>query len=181
VASSSPELAALLATMRELMHGDDGSLPDVFIDFGRETKVAQAYAQVQSCAAPTSRVLGHFWCEARGRDFDIHYGENPAEMLLIGDADPFHVCYETLRAPNGAQLTEIGMFVETPTLVSLNYRRGENWTDPAIFGFFSLIESVAALANGAKVTHAINLDDPDGTRFVEAFLHWQALGRPSLP
>ncbi|MCQ4165264.1 hypothetical protein [Tahibacter harae] len=174
-----PAELPFLHSLRELMHGDDGSLPDIFIDFGGEALAAEAYALIQSCAVPATGILGHIWCQARGRDFDIHHGENPAALLLTGDADPFHVSYDALHAPNGAALPGLGVYLDAPELISVNYRRGADWTDTAIMGLFSLVEKVASLAASWQIKHKGNCDDPDGSRLLLAFRQWQELGRPA--
>lgn len=176
---SSPDPLPFLQALRELMHDNDGSLPDIFIDFGGEALAAEAYALIQSHAVPAPRVLGHFWCQARGRDFDIHHGENPARLLLTGDADSFHVSYDVLHAPNGAALPGLGVYLDAPERISVNYRRGTDWTDAAILGLFSLVEKVASLAAAWHIEHKGNCDDPDGSRLLLAFRQWQELGRPA--
>lgn len=161
------------------MHGDDGSLPEIVIDFGGEAVAATAYSLIQAHAAPETRVLGHFWCQARGRDFDIHYGENPAQLLLTGDADPFHVSYTAVHAPNGTVISDLGISFDTPDRISLNYRRGEAWSEAAILGLFSLVEKITSLTSNARLAHRINGDDPDGSLLLGTFRQWQALGRPA--
>lgn len=173
-------LPPLLQTLRELLHDDDGgSLPDILIGFGGEPLAAEAYALVQSHAVLADRVLGHFWCQARGRDFDIHPGENPARLLLTGDADPFHVSYEALRAPTGAALPGLRVYLDVPERISLNYRRGAEWSDAAMVGLLALVEKIASLAANWHIEHKGNRSDPAGSRLLQALRQWQELGRPA--
>ena len=162
-----------LQVMRELLRTDEGSLPDICFDFGAQELIADAYVLIQSCAVPSPKPIGHLWCEARGRDLDIHHGENPVHMFLSGEADGFHVHYETLIAPTGAQLPGISVLIYEQDVIAIDYRMGPEWTDEAIVGLFSLMEKIAALATPTRITHKSNWFDPDGTLLVEAYSQWQ--------
>ena len=161
-----------LTAVRKVLCENDGSLPDVNIDFCGASVAAEAYALVQSRAAQAESNLGHYWSKSRQTDCPITFGENPAEELLRGDADPFHVVFGGIRSSQGTQVPPLGFFVLAADNVALDLRMGPEWSEGAIIGLFELVRDMSSLTSSVNVSHTCNIFDPDGKVFIDAYHRW---------
>ena len=108
------------------------------------------------------------------KECPISFGENPAELVLSGVAEPFHVVFGGLVSKTGHKIPDLGFFVLGEDFVALDYRMGPEWSLAAIEGLLSLMEEIASLAPGTSVAHESNIFDPNGKVLIQAFSEWRA-------
>jgi hypothetical protein len=161
-----------LTAVRNALRENDGSLPDINFGFGGVPVAADAYALIQSRASLGEAPLGHYWSKSRLVDCPIHFGENPAQEFLNGDAEPFHVLFGGIRSSSGAHIPPLGFFVFATDHVALDLRMGPEWDDGAIIGLFELVRDVSSLASPVTISHTCNIYDPDGRVFLAAYQRW---------
>jgi hypothetical protein len=162
------DLVAVCNILRE----DDGSLPEVEIQFNGASVVAQAYALVQSRALAVKSKMGHYWSKNRQADCAIAFGENPAKLFLADDAEPFHVVFGGIRSSDGTEVPMLGFFVIGADYVSLDFRMGPEWSANAVIGFFELVRDLSQLASCVSIRHTCNIFDPDGQIFMSSYEAW---------
>ncbi|HEU4653185.1 MAG TPA: hypothetical protein VFS47_04325 [Steroidobacteraceae bacterium] len=166
-----------LDSLKAVLSHNDGSLPDINFDFGGVRVVADAYAVIQRRANVLTSVGSYYWSKSEEKECPISFGENPAELVLSGEAEPFHVVFGGLVSPSGNRIPDLGFFVLGEDFVALDYRMGPEWTVPAIEGLLALMDELASLALNTVVTHESNIFDPDGKILIQAFEEWRAANK----
>ena len=166
-----------LNALRPLFAYDDGLLPDINFNFTGAHVVANAYAQIQRRAKGLSVAGGCYWSKQRQTICPIEFGDNPAEHLLTGECDAFHVVFTGLRSAEGIPIPDLGVFVLDSDYLSLDYRMGAHWTETAIAGLLDLMDEIAALSAHTIVSHERNLRDPHGEILLSAFNQWRMARR----
>lgn len=154
--------------LRKAFTATDGALPDINFDFQGERVVADAYALVQSFSTTLASKGPTYWSRTQRQDREIHFGENPAQAMLSGEAEPFHVVFGGLRSRRGHGIPDLGVFVLGPDCLTLDYRLGAQWSDVAIDGLLDLMHSIARLASGTVITHEGNPLDASGALLIGA-------------
>jgi hypothetical protein len=168
------ELGVNLTALLEVLSRNDGSLPEIILDFSGMPVIADAYQLIQNRATAEASQLGHFWSKSQNLDCPILFGDNPAQAFLAGDADSFHVCFGGIRSTRGAEVPLLGFFVEDPAAVALDYRMGSDWNEDAIIGLFELMRELATLSSPVSIVHSENIFDPDGQILIGTYQAWLA-------
>jgi hypothetical protein len=164
-------------TVRQILCVDDGSLPDINFDFGRERVVGDAYALIQNRAAHLASESAYYWSRSKGQECAILFGQNPAYALLAGEAEPFHVVFGGLKSADGASIPDLGVFVLANDFIALDYRMGPQWDEPAILGLFEIMQDLKTLTKSVIISHTGNIFDSDEDILLSAFAIWSsALG-----
>jgi hypothetical protein len=163
-----------LDRLKAVLSHNDGSLPDINFDFAGARVVADAYAVVQRHANVLTSADSYYWSKSEEKECPISFGDNPAELVLSGEAEPFHVVFGGLVSHTGNKIPDLGFFVLGEDFVALDYRMGPEWTLPALEGLLSLMDEIASLAPNTVVTHESNIFDPDGKVLTQAFEEWTA-------
>ena len=161
-----------LSNAHSILSENDGSLPDITLEFEAASVVATAYSLVQSRARSTDVPLGHYWSKSKNEDCTIQFGENPALQFLDGEADPFHVCFSGITSSSGTVLPPIGLGVLDRSTVPLDLRMGVEWSEDAILGLFELVHDLCSLSLPVSITHTGNDFDPNGETFLAAYQSW---------
>lgn len=162
-----------LSSVAKLLSTDDGSLPDINLDFCDECIVADAYALIQNKALRLVSTSASYWSKDLQKDIPISFGDNPAVNFLQGDADPFHVVFGGLLSSSGVAIPDLGVFVLDFGYISLDYRMGPTWSEGAVEGLFELIRDMSLLGTKLVVSHENNIYDQDGL-FVRVYNCWLA-------
>lgn len=161
-----------LDSVIEILRTNDGSLPDINIDFGDACVAGVAYALIQDKASTLVSTGAYYWSKSKNREFPITFGENPANELLRGDAEAFHVVFGGIRSSTGALVPDLGVFILGPNYVALDYRMGSGWNECAIIGLFEILRDLSHLSPRVAITHEHNIYDPAGEILMKTFHSW---------
>ena len=165
-----------LQSVSEILSENDGSLPDIEFDFGEEECSSAAYTFVQKQASYLISRGAYYWSKSKEIEVPIKFGENPAELVLSGEAEPFHVVFGGMRSSSGAIIPDLGLFILGSTQISLDYRMGKDWNRAAIEGLFELMLTLKCLAPNTKIQHVGNVFDENDI-LLSAFKMWQTAHR----
>lgn len=150
---------------------DDGSLPDIGIDFCGTPAVPQAYAFLRSCAERLVSKHNAYWSKSGNAERAFGFEDDPAGALLQGDAEPFHVVFGGLRSPRGHVVPDLGVHCFDPSFMTLDYRMGPEWSASAVIGLFEILHGASALSGHVVITHRNNIFD-DHDALLDAYRHW---------
>nr|WP_315466541.1 hypothetical protein [uncultured Undibacterium sp.] len=165
-----------LDSVSKILSVNDGSLPDIEFDFGEEKRSSMAYDLIQQQASCLSSQGAYYWSKSKEIEVPIKFGENPAELVLSGEAEPFHVVFGGMRSNSGAIIPDLGLFILGSTQISLDYRMGKDWNRAAIEGLFELMLTLKCLAPNTKIRHVGNVFDENDI-LLSAFEMWQTAHR----
>ncbi|GGX17287.1 hypothetical protein [Undibacterium macrobrachii] len=165
-----------LHSVSQILSENDGSLPDIEFDFGEEKRSSGAYALVQRQASCLVSQGAYYWSKSKEIEVPIKFGENPAELLLSGEAEPFHVVFGGMRSSSGAIIPDLGLFILGSTQISLDYRMGKKWNRGAIEGLFELMLNLKCLAPNTEIQHVGNVFDENDI-LLSAFEMWQTTNK----
>jgi hypothetical protein len=155
-----------------ILRTDDGSLPDIEFDFGDAPVAAAAYDLIQRRATQLVSEESSYFSTDTEAQVPIHFGDNPAQAVIDGEAEPFHVVFGGLRSSAGAPIPDLGVFVWDIGEIALDYRMGPEWDAAGLEGLFELIEELAALASPVHISHLGNMFESDEGILLPAFDHW---------
>jgi hypothetical protein len=158
----------------QILSKNDGSLPDIEFDFGLEKCVATAYQVIQNYSSYINSLKPYYWSRSRAVEVPIIFGQNPAEILLTGDAEPFHIVFGGIISPSGKNVPDLGVFVLSETVISLDYRMGECWNEESVEGLFELLISMKSLSHNTKIKHVGNFLEYEETILLSALNAWQS-------
>jgi hypothetical protein len=165
-----------LHAVSEMLSKNDGSLPDIEFDFAEEKRSSAAYALIQRRASCLASRGAYYWSKSKEIEVPIKFDENPAELVLSGEAEPFHVVFGGMRSSSGAIIPDLGLFILGSTQISLDYRMGKDWNRAAIEGLFELMLTLKRLAPNTKIQHVGNVFDENNI-LLSAFEMWQTAHR----
>lgn len=166
-----------LSSLRPLFANDDGLLPDINFDFNGARVAGLAYSLMQQRATGLSVAGACYWSKERRTICPIEFGDNPAEQILSGDCDAFHVVFTGLRSAQGTPIPDLGVFILDSDYLSLDYGMGWQWSEAAIAGLLDLMQEIASLSDNTIVSHEHNLRDLHGEILLSAFNKWRMARR----
>ena len=105
-------------------------------------------------------------------DIPIIFGQNPAEIFLSGEAQSFHLVFGGIKSPTGKRIPDLGVFVLMETMVSLDYRMGEDWGTEAVEGLFEVMSLLKSISSTTTIKHLGNYFDYEETILMSAFNNW---------
>jgi len=155
-----------------MLRDDDGSLPEIVFDFGGQNLVAQAYQTIQSRASCLASPNAYYWSRKRECECPIHYGDDPVQAFLDGDAEGFHVVFGGLHAANGAPVPDLGVAVLGADYIVLDYRMGPAWNTAAVAGLFEIMQALVMLLPVVEIRHTENIGDDNGAVLPALFRRW---------
>ena len=103
----------------------------------------------------------YYWSNSRDVDIPIVFGQNPAEIFLAGEAQTFHLVFGGINSPSGKSIPDLGVFVLSETMISLDYRMGEDWNTEAVEGLFEIMLLLKLLSSTTKIEHISNYFDDE--------------------
>ena len=129
---------------------DDGSLPQVDVEFERRESLQQAFNRLFELGAVNVTVNGgYLWIRKEMREVPFN-GPQDAKLVTGELADSFHVVLGSIKW-NDLLIPPLGILVDAQSLV-IDYRMGSKWNRATIGGFIILLRSLAEL--GGKVSVA---------------------------
>lgn len=158
--------------VREILHTNDGSLPDINFDFGQKPVAGDAYAMIQRRANHLAMENPYYWSKNRSEESPIRFGDNPAIAFLEGDAEVFHVIFGGLRSNGGAPVPDLGFFVLDQSFIALDYRMGPEWDAPAILGLFEIMRDLKSLSDVVHISHKGNVFESEEGILLTEFKNW---------
>lgn len=115
---------------------DDGSLPEIEVEFSDPSCVLQAFELLFACGAQNVTAGGGFLWHISAQSETPFSGSNAVALMLTGVVEPFHVVLGDINC-GGEVIPDLGMFVDSFGL-TLDYRMGPSWGK-------SQVESLCAL------------------------------------
>jgi hypothetical protein len=94
------------------------------------------------------------WGKAETNVIETQAGK--AEILLTGDAEPFHLVFGGIISPSGKSVPDLGVFVLGETVISLDYRMSEYWNKESVEGLVEIMMSMKSLSCNTKIKHVGN-------------------------
>ncbi|WP_444946300.1 hypothetical protein ACJJIP_04640 [Microbulbifer sp. VTAC004] len=154
----------------EIFGENDGSLPDIEIANLTAEEVILGYEILRNHAGCISSENTYYWSVSKQCEVPISLEDNPSELVVSSEAEPFHLCFGNVKSPSGKELPELGLFVFSNSL-ALDYRMGPEWNQDAIEGLFELISAITKKSQNFEIEHKTNINDHDGSIFKS---HWAA-------
>ena len=162
----------LWSEVHELFDTDDGSLPDILVQYRRAEATAEGYALLRGEASPGSTENETFWSTVEKDDRPVDSVQNAASLVLSGESEAFHVVLAGIRSGDTV-IPDLGVFV-FPDELALDYRMGKAWGAGEVEGLFKLLVRLVALDPGASVKPG-NVFPPDpGRRFDKAWRRYRS-------
>jgi hypothetical protein len=152
----------------EIFGTDDGSLPDIELNNLLGNEVILGYEFVRNHSRRISSKKPIYWSTSKDCDVPFSHEENPAILVVSGEAESFHLCFGEIESPSGKRIPELGLYVSTDSL-SFDYRMGAQWNEEAIQGLFELISCMSRNYESMEISHEKNINDNDGAIFKS---HW---------
>ena len=132
----------LWTQLHDLFDTDDGSLPEVRVDYSDTTAMVTEYALLRERAVDALTQNPHFWSNVHKEERPLDSVSNPAALVASGEAAPFHVVFGGIRFC-GVTIPDVGVFVFPDELV-LDYRMGSPWGPKELEAFFQLLVELSA-------------------------------------
>ena len=136
--------------IHEFFDTDDGSLPEVRVNYNDTRATASGYALLRKLAATTSPESPCFWAIADDAERLLDSVPNPAALVVSGEAEAFHVVFGGIRLRE-VIIPDIGVFV-FPNQLALDYRMGAEWGSPEVEAFFALLLQLVKLDPQASLS-----------------------------
>jgi len=127
---------------------DDGSLPEVEVQFSEPSAVVRAFTYLFTCGARNITVGGpRIWVKATKAEREFA-GSQDSEQVISGVVEPFHVVLGSINFC-GVILPDIGVWID-PSSLTLDYRMGSEWGQAEIQAFFNLLRQLKQM--GASIS-----------------------------
>ncbi len=149
---------------------DDGSLPDIELNKLSGEEIVRGYEFVRNHTTHISSKEPYYWSKTNDCEVPIAFEDNPAILVVSGEADSFHVCFGGVHSPSGKSIPELGLFV-FPHGLAFDYRMGSQWNREAIEGLFEFIAGMSKDYVAMEIEHQTNINDCNGDIFK---FHWEA-------
>lgn len=151
----SDSIDAIVAVLDE----NDGSLPDIEIDYCGTPALQRAYAYLRSRSGCLNSNRNVYWSKRRNAECEFGFDDDPTQALIDGDAEGFHVVFGAIRSPGGNAVPDLGMGCYKVDWLRLDYRMGPEWNSAAVIGLFELLRDLSSLAQKVEITHSNNIFD----------------------
>jgi hypothetical protein len=122
---------------------DDGSLPEIRVDYSDTQATASGFALLRKLAATISPESPCFCSVPGDEERPLDSVPNAAALVVSGQAHPFHVVFDGIQL-RGATIPTIGVFV-FPDQLALDYRMGAAWRAAEAEALFALLLQLVAL------------------------------------
>ena len=129
---------------------DDGSLPEIDVDFKNQESLHQAFAYFFELGAENIAKNGSYiWLRKELREVPFT-GPGDAELVTAGLADSFHVVLDSISTGNH-MLPTLGILVDPASLV-IDYRMGPHWSRANVGALLNLLKSQSRFGGSVSVT-----------------------------
>lgn len=136
--------------LHEFFDTDDGSLPEVHLDYSDPHAVPRGFALLLDRSRELVADDGQFWSKAAEEARPVNSASNAAALVVSGEAEAFHVVVEDVRCGD-VTLPDLGVFVFQDQ-ISLDFRMGSHWGPVELAGFFGLLADLRALDPEASLS-----------------------------
>ncbi|MBD9437648.1 hypothetical protein IB223_16245 [Pseudoxanthomonas sp. PXM03] len=138
---------------------DDGSLPEIEIEFSSAESLQRAFTYLFDLGAENIAANGSYlWLRKELSELPFS-GPKDAALVSDGRADSFHVVLASIRIGNH-QLPALGVLVD-PTSLVIDYRMGPDWSRSEIGALIVLLKSLIALGGTVSVARWWGSDGQD--------------------
>jgi len=155
--------------LRDLFDTDDGSLPEIRVDYSDSSATVAGYALLRGRAARVVSERASLWSNTQSTNLPVDSVPNAAALVVSGEAASFHVVLGGIQS-QGVTIPDLGVFVFSDQL-ALDYRMGPDWGARELGALFALLAELAALDPQASVSH---WDTDAADRFKAAWRRWAA-------
>jgi len=128
---------------------DDGSLPEIEIEFSSAESLQRAFSYFFDLGAENIAVNGSYLWLRKERREEPFSGAGDAALVTDGEAESFHVVLGSINV-DSHELPALGVFVD-PTSLVINYRMGQDWSRVKVGAFVNLLKSLTALGGNVSV------------------------------
>jgi hypothetical protein len=135
--------------LHDLFGTDDGSLPEVRINYSDPEATSAGYALLRTRARMVSPENQLFCSITEDTAQPLDSVPNAAALVVTGEADPFHVVFGGIEC-NGVTIPDLGVFVFQDQL-ALDYRMGAAWGPAELQAFFQLLCELIAFDPKATI------------------------------
>ncbi len=134
--------------LHELFETDDGSLPDICIRNVSSEGVVRIWNSLRD---HSSGFAGEatLWHDGEGQRLDVNSVENAADLVISGEAEPFHVVLRGVSFED-TSIPDLGVFVFLDE-VDLDYRKGPEWSRSGVEALLRLLIMLRGLAPDCEV------------------------------
>jgi hypothetical protein len=129
---------------------DDGFLPEVSVEGYKPEEIVGIFNHLVSLSSPSS-LESELWHSPTESKVKLNQFLCAAEVMLKGEAESFHMLLKELKF-EGVTLPDLGAFIFKDE-ITIDYRRGSEWTDQVIRTFLALISKVMTPRPGISVKH----------------------------
>src|SRR5262245_26156890 len=100
----------LWGELHDLFDTDDGSLPEIRVDYSAPNATVAGYALLRERAAQIVTENPHFWSKTRDAECPLDSVSNAAALVVSGEAEAFHVVFGGIES-RGMNIPDLGVFV----------------------------------------------------------------------
>lgn len=162
----------LWSELRDLFDLDDGSLPEVHVDYRDSAATVSGYALLRGRAARVVSDKAYFWSKTHDVERPLDSVSNAAALVVSGEAEAFHVVFGGIQF-GSVDIPDLGVFV-FPDQLSLDYRMGPAWGPSQLEAFFELLGELASLDPDASLSLEEGVLPDVVARFESAWRRWSA-------
>lgn len=135
-------------TLQKYFEVDDGSLPEIVVDFHSPNEVRDAFAFLFQIGGKDITAGGaSLWIREEEKETEFRSSDD-IEFVLSGAADPFHLVLGGLQI-GGVRLPDLGVFVDPHSMV-LDYRMGAEWSEDKVASLIAMLKELVRL--GGTIT-----------------------------
>jgi hypothetical protein len=106
--------------LRDLFETDDGSLPEIRVDYSNSAATVDGYAELRAWATRVGTDSPQFWPRTRDAACAVDSAPNAAALVVSGEVDAFHIVLGGLQV-GGITILDLGVFV-FPSRLALDAR-----------------------------------------------------------
>ncbi|RJS92033.1 hypothetical protein [Salinisphaera sp. Q1T1-3] len=156
--------------LRNLFDTDDGSLPEIRVDYRDSAATVAGYALLRGRAAGVVSDKAYFWSKTHDAEVSLDFVSNAAALVASGEAEAFHVVLGGIQS-RGIAVPDLGVFV-FPGQLALDYRIGPAWGSNELEAFFSLLGELVSLDPAATLSLEKGVLPDVVARFQNAWRRW---------
>ena len=161
--------------LQEMFDEDDGSLPEIRVQYSSTSAPVAGFQLIQRLSETTRRAQNApseptFWSVPEQEERRVDSVPNAAALVVSGDAEPFHLVFGGI-AIDGSTIPDLGVFV-FPDQLALSYRMGPEWGPEQVKALFALLHELTKSDEGARLTLEDGVVPEWMDRFQGAWSQW---------
>jgi hypothetical protein len=151
---------------QSLFDTNDGSLPEIDIENVSPVGVGDMWTYLRA-AATAYAGDAWFWDKRSERETLLDSIPNPAQLVVSGEAEPFHTVLQGITYFGGV-IPDLGVFFFQDAIV-LDYRMGHSWNALNLTALFELLYQLQRIDSHAHISLANVFSPGWRARFSAAF------------